>query len=182
MVERMIRAARLDVNLYEEVEANPALTQEAITVVVIIAVLNMIGSIIASFIGPTTIFVAILGGVWALIGFFIWAWLAYFIGTRVFGGTADYGELIRTLGYAYTPNILGVLSFIPCLGVLLGLVGAIWALVAMVVAVRQALDFDTTKAILTVVVGFIVYLIGAFIIAVVFGAGAAILGGLSGGR
>lgn len=180
MVERMIRAARLDVDLYEEVEANPALTQEAITVVVIIAVLNMIGSIIGSFIGPTTIGTAILGGVWALIGFFIWAWLAYFIGTRVFGGTADYGELIRTLGYAYTPNILGVLSFIPCLGALLALAGAIWALVAMVVAVRQALDFDTTKAILTVVVGFIVYLIGAFIVALIFGAGAAVLGGLGG--
>ncbi len=177
MIDRMIRAARLDVDLYEEVEANPALTQEAITVVVIIAVLNTVGSIIGSIIGPATVGMAILGGVWALIGFFIWAWLAYFIGTRLFGGTADYGELIRTLGYAYTPNILGALSFIPCLGAILGLVGAIWALVAMVVAIRQALDFDTTKAILTVVVGFIVYLIGLFIVAFVFGAGAALIGG-----
>ncbi len=162
MIDRMIRAARLDVDLYEEVEANPALTQEAITVVVIIAVLNTIGNIIGSLFLPVPISMAILGGVWSLIGFFIWAWLAYFIGTRLFGGTADYGELIRTLGYAYTPRILGTLSFIPCLGALLSLVGAVWALAAMVVAVRQALDFDTTKAILTVVVGFIVYLFVAF--------------------
>ncbi|MDQ7030474.1 MAG: Yip1 family protein [Ardenticatenia bacterium] len=177
MVERMIRAARLEIEVFEEVEANPALTQEAITVVVVIAVLNTIGSIIASLFGPTTVMAAIVGGVWSLIGFFIWAWLTYFIGTQFFGGTADYGELIRTLGYAYTPNILGAFSFIPCLGALAALVGAIWALVAMVVAVRQALDFDTVKAILTVVVGFIVYLIGAMIVAVIFGVGAAIVGG-----
>jgi hypothetical protein len=86
------------------------------------------------------------------------------------------GELLRTLGYASGPRVLSILTFIPCLGPLAGLVGAIWALVAGVVAVRQALDFDTTKAILTVVIGWLAVFIVAILVSVVLGAGAAGLG------
>lgn len=183
MIQRMIRAAQLDVQLYEEVEADTSLTQEAITVVVLVAALNALGLLIGGLFGGRIGF-AILGalvyGIWAVLGFFVWAWLAYFIGTRVFAGTADVGELIRTLGYAYTPNVLGVFRFIPCLGALIGLAGSIWALVAMVIAIRQALDFDTGKAILTVILGFIVYLVVAFIIAAIFGVSGLVLSGALG--
>ena len=50
--------------------------------------------------------------------------------------------MLRTIGFAYTPNILGIFAFIPCLGRLISLVRAVWALAARVIAVRQALDFD----------------------------------------
>ncbi len=175
MLERMIRAARLEVDLYEEVEANPNLTQEAILVVVVVTLANLLGRLIQALFTPASFGGAIITGVWALIGFFIWAWIAYFVGTRLFGGTADYGELIRTLGYAYTPNILGVFAFIPCLGAIVGLIGSIWALVAMVVAIRQALDFDTTRAIFTVIVGFFVYLFGLMLLAMLVGIPAMLL-------
>ncbi len=169
MWERMMRAARLEVMLYEEVEANPALTQEAVLVVLVVTAANLVGQLVQSLFTSVSVAGAMAAGVWALIGFFIWAWIAYFVGTRLFNGTADYGELIRTLGYAYTPNLLGVFSFIPCLGPLVGLIGSIWALVAMVVAIRQALDFDTTRAILTVIVGFFVYLFGLMLLRMIVG-------------
>jgi len=97
---------------------------------------------------------------------------------NLFHGTADYGELLRTIGYAYSPNVLGFFSFIPILGWLIALVGSIWALVAGVIAVRQALDFDTTKAVLTVVIGWVVMMIVAAIIAGIFGLGAVTMGSL----
>lgn len=172
MWQRMIRAAQLDVQLFEEVEANRELTQEAVLVVALVAVLNAIGTMLSG-----SIVAGLVYGIWAIVGFFIWAWLAYFIGTRLFGGTADVGELIRTLGYAYTPNLLGVFRFIPCIGGLLSLAGSIWALVAMIIAIRQALDFDTGKAILTVIVGFIVYVLAAMIVMSIFGLPALVLSG-----
>ncbi len=172
MVTRMIRAARLDVNLYEEVEANPSLTRQAITVVVIIALLNVIGNMVGMLLDArpvgTAVYVALSNGLWSLVAFFIWAWLTYFVGTRFFNGTADYGELVRTLGYAYTPNILAAVRFIPCIGDLLWVIGALWSLVATTVAIRQALDFTTVKAILTVIVGFIVYVVGLAAIAYIY--------------
>jgi hypothetical protein len=80
------------------------------------------------------------------------------------------------LGYASGPRVLGVLSFIPCVGPLIGLVGAIWALVAGVIAVREALDFDTTKAILTVIIGWVAILVISAIVGTVLGVGAIGLG------
>lgn len=177
MINRMVRAAKLEPNVYEEAEHTPSLQSEAITVVALVAVLSGVGTFLdqVGTVGIGNGLVGLIVGIIvSLIGFFIWAGIAYFIGTRVFGGTADYGELIRTLGYAYSPNALALLIFIPFLGSLLAFIGSIWALVAGVVAIRQALDFDTTKAILTVIVGWIVGIIAAVIIGVLLGIGAGI--------
>jgi len=184
MLNRLIRAARLDVNLYEEVEANTGLTQEAITAVVIIAALSGLGSGLGSLIGGAGVgsfFLALIVGiVMSVVGYFIWAFLTYFIGVNLLKGTADYGELLRTLGYAYGPNVLGLLSFIPVIGPLLRLVGSIWALVCGVVAVRQALDFDTAKAVLTVIIGWVIMIVITIFIVAAVGIGAAGFGGLTG--
>jgi len=189
MTNRVIRAALLDVNLYEEVEADTSLTQEALMVVILVSVLNGIGGFLGGLIGGSIVAALlglIIGVVLGVINYYIWAYVTYLVGTNLFDGTADVGELLRTLGYASGPRALGVLAFIPCLGALIGLAGAIWALVAGVVAVRQALDFDTTKAILTVIVGWVIVLIITAIVAAVFGTifgiGMAGLGALSGGR
>ena len=173
MLERMIRAAKLDATLFQEVEKDQTLTQEALTVVVLVAVVSGIGSFIGNLVfgrGFGGAVLGLVGGViLAIIGYFIWSFLTYFIGVNVFKGTAEYGELLRTIGYAYTPNVLGFFAFIPCLGQIIGLVGAIWALVAGVIAVREALNFDTTKAVLTVVIGWVVMLVLIAIVGSVLG-------------
>ena len=179
MINRVTRAAMLDVNLYEEVEADTSLNQEALIVVILVAVAGGIGSFLAQVfggeIGPAVVslLVTIVLGV---VSYYIWAYVTYFVGTRLFNGTADPGELLRTLGYASGPRVLALLGFIPCLGGLAGLVGAIWALVTGVVAVRQALDFDTTKAVLTCIVGWVIALVISIVVGLVFGVGAFGLG------
>jgi len=180
MINRVVRAAMLDVDLYEEVEADSSLTQEALMVVILVSIASGIGSFLAGVLGGAGIGAAliglIVGVVMGVLGYYIWAYITYFVGTNLFEGTADVGELLRTLGYASGPRVLGVLAFIPCLGPLAGLVGAIWALVAGVIAVRQALDFDTTKAILTVIIGWVIVLIITVVVGAVLGIGAAGLG------
>lgn len=185
MIEKMIRAARLDISLYEEVEHDETATTEAMLVVILVSLLSGLGSGIGALMSGERGFVGfimalIVGAIAALVGWAVMAVLTYFIGTSVFGGTATIGEMLRTLGYAYTPNVLGVLSFIPCLGPLLALVGFIWHLVAIVVAVRQALDFDTTKAVLTCIVGWLVGMIVFALIAATVGGGLALLAALTG--
>jgi hypothetical protein len=179
MINRVVRAAMLDVNLYEEVEADTSLTQEAFIVVILVSIASGIGSFLAGVIGGD-IGAAVIGLIFAVImgvlGYYIWAYITYFVGTNLFGATADVGELLRTLGYASGPRVLGVLAFIPCLGGLASLIGAIWALVAGVIAVRQALDFDTTKAILTVIIGWVIVLVISIVVGAVLGVGAAGLG------
>jgi hypothetical protein len=184
MIQRAIRAARLDKSLYEEVEGNAALTQEAIIFVVIVAAISAFGGFLSSLIGGGGIVGAIVGfivgTIIAVALYFVWAFLNYIIGTNLFKGKAEYSELLRTLGYAYGPNVLGVLAFIPCLGGLAGLVGAIWMAVAGFFAVRQALNVDNTNAILTIVVSFVVYLIILAILATFGIAGGLGLAALSG--
>ena len=188
MVNRMIRAAMLDVNFYEEVEADTTLNQEALMVVILVSIAGGIGAFLGGLISGSIIgaivglIVIVIIGV---INYYIWAYVTHFVGTNLFQGTADVGEMLRTLGYASSPRVLGVLSFIPCIGWLAALVGAVWALVAAIVAVRQALDFDdTVKAIITVIIGwviiFIIQVVLTLIFGTVFGIGMAGLGALSG--
>jgi hypothetical protein len=153
IVDRMRGAAALDVATYEEVENDLNATGQAAIVVVIAAIASGIGNYFHGGSG-------IIGGiVSAILGWLSWAGITYFIGTRFFGGTATWGELLRTLGFAQSPGILMILGLIPVLGGLVRLVVAIWLLVAGIVAIRQALDIDTGKAVLVALCGWLVYFV-----------------------
>ncbi|HEY8476473.1 MAG TPA: YIP1 family protein [Chloroflexota bacterium] len=170
LTDRMIRAARLESSLYEEVERDTDATSQALLVVVIVSVAAGLAAALAQLaLGrPGAAVLGLVGGVvQTLLGWAIWSGLTYVIGANLFGGRATYGELLRTLGFAYAPGVLLILSFIPVLGALIGLVVFIWVVIAGVIAVRQALDFDTGRAILTVVVAFIGYIILAAILAII---------------
>jgi hypothetical protein len=155
LVERMVRAARLDVTLYNEVEHDEATTAEALYVVVLAAVASGLGTLLGSF-GEGRGLVGLASEVLTmLLNWVIWSYVTYFVGTRLFDGTATPAEMLRTLGFAMAPGVLNVLGFIPCVGGLVRVVVLGWMLAAGVVAVREALDFDTGKAIGTVVVGWV---------------------------
>jgi hypothetical protein len=164
ILERMIRAAKLDASLYEEVEKDTTATNQAILVVVIVSIFTGIGGAIGSrTLGlGGLVFGLVAGTIVALIGWFIWSFITYLIGTRVFKGPktkATYGELLRCIGFSYSPGTLRILGFIPIIGGIIIVLALIWSLVAMVIAVRQALDFSTGRAIATCIVGFIVLVI-----------------------
>ncbi len=184
IVDRVIRAAKLDVDLFEEVEADEGLTSQAMAVVVIAAIAGGIGGAIGAIISGGGIggFLTslIVSPIISVVGYLIWAALTYFIGTSLFRGTADYGEMLRAIGYSYGPQVLGILSFIPCVGWIPSLAGSIWSLVAGVIAVRQALDFDTGKAIITCIIGWIVVMILIIILSAIGIGGAMAIGALSG--
>ncbi len=157
---RMIRAAKLDANLYEEVEADKDAMGQAMGVVILSSVAAGIGTI-----GTTGIMGLVLGTVVALAGWFIWAFLTYYIGTRLLAEPqtkSDYGELLRTIGFSSSPGVLRVLGIIPILGNILNFLIGIWMLVAMIIAVRQALDYKSTwRAVAVCLIGWIVQ-IGVF--------------------
>jgi len=154
----MIRAAKMDVNLYEEVEADKGAMGQAMAVVVISSVAAGIGTV-----GTAGVKGLLLGTIVALVGWFIWAFLTYYIGTRLLPEPqtkADYGELLRTIGFSSSPGVLRVLGIIPMLGNILNFICGIWMLVAMVIAVRQALDYKSTwRAVGVCLIGWIVQIV-----------------------
>ena len=178
LVNRMIRAAMLDTSLYEEVEHDQSATSQAMQVVLIVALASGIGGALWKLLtlSPIDAVTGLVGGILvAVLGWLAWALVTYIIGAKIFGGTATYGEMLRTLGFAQSPNVLliftGILGGIPLLGGLLRLALLIWVLLAGLIAIRQALDVGTGKAILTAIIGWIVMAIIVGIVASIFGLG-----------
>jgi hypothetical protein len=161
LTNRMIRAAQLQESLYEEVERDRGATGQAAQVVLIAAVAGAIATLISS---PSArgILAAIVSVILGLIGWVIWSYLTYWVGTTFFKTEQTRvtpGEMLRTIGFSHAPGVLRIFTFIPVLGALIALVVGIWQLVAGVIAVRAAMDFDTGRAIATVVVGWIIQFI-----------------------
>jgi hypothetical protein len=166
----MVRAAKLDVNLYEEVELDTSANGQAFLVVVLVSLATGIGSGIAGSInqgGIWFIWGLLIGLVTSIIGWLAWAFVVYVVGAFIFKGpqtSATWGELVRTIAFSTTPGILRFFSFIPVIGGIISLGASVWALIAGVIAVRQALDFSTGRAIITCIVGWIVYMLIVFLI------------------
>jgi len=153
LVDRAIRAARLEDAVYEEVEHDRDATSQAAVVVIVGALASGIGAL-----GVVGVAGLLVGTVVALVGWAIYAWIAYFVGTRIFATEAtraDGGELARALGFAQAPKVLLVAGVIPVLGGLVGLVVFLWLLATTVVAIRAALDFSTGRAVATAVVAWL---------------------------
>lgn len=168
---RMLRAAKLDVPFYEEVEADQGAMPQAMAVVVLSSLAAGIGSIANLGLGGM-----LLGTLAALGSWYIWAWLTYFIGTRFLAEPqteADLGQLLRTTGFSSSPGLIRVLGIIPGLGPIIFAVASIWMLVAMVIAVRQALDYTSTlRAIGVCVIGWIVQTLILLLLFALLGGGA----------
>jgi hypothetical protein len=167
-INRIIRACKLDVSLYEEVEADQTATIQAASVVVLSSIAAGIGAIS---LGATNFFIAPL---LSLASWYIWAYLIYFIGARLFpekNTEADHGQLLRTIGFSSAPGLIRIFGFTPELMSITFIGSGLWMLVAMVIAVRQALDYESTwRAIGVVVIGFLVQAIVLVMILRIFGA------------
>jgi hypothetical protein len=167
---RIIRAAKLDVALYEEVEADKSSLGQAMGVVILSSIAAGIGSTSAG------ILEMLIGVVVALAGWYIWAYLTYFIGTKLLPEPqtkADHGELLRTIGFSSSPGLIRVLGVVPVMREIVFLIAAIWMLVAMVIAVRQALDYTgTLRAIGVCAIGWIIQAVMFGLLFFVFGGSA----------
>jgi hypothetical protein len=158
MLARVIGVFKLDSKTFEEIEHNTSLTLYAAIIVAVVSLISGVGtglfrgifgqSFVSGFVG------GFIGSIFStFLGWLIWSAITWLVGTKLFNGQADLTEMLRVIGFAYIPLVL---SIIPCIG---SVVGGLWALAAGFVAIRQGLDLDTNKTILTVVVGFIGWLI-----------------------
>jgi len=152
----MIGASKLDPTVYEEVEADSSATRQAMSVVILVALATGIGMFRTGGLIGLVVGIPVSICLWAF-----WAWITYLIGTTIFKTSeteANWGQLARTLGFAQSPGMLKVLGFIPGIGLFFFFIASVWQLVAMVIAVQQALEFTSPwRAVGVVVVGFIPY-------------------------
>jgi len=153
MVDRMVGAAFLNIETYEEVEHDADGTLQAGAVVAMVAVAGAIGA------SPLGVLGAGRAAMAALVGWLVWAGITYVVGDKLLGGTATWGELLRTLGFAQAPGLLLVLGIIPLLGTPITFFVGVWMLAAAFIAIRQALDFGNGKTLATVVLGWVVYMV-----------------------
>lgn len=167
--QRIIRAAKLDATLYEEVEKDTKALPQAMGVVLLSAASAGIGSI--SKIGMGGIFI---GAAIGLIAWYVWAMLTYWIGTKLLPEPqtkADLGELLRTIGFSSSPGIIRILGAIEAFQQLVFSLSAAWMLVAMVIAVKCALDYKSNwRAVGVCLIGWLVQvLLLAFLLTLVGG-------------
>lgn len=169
MITRMINAAKLNIHTYEEIEADKTATLQALLVVIIVAFSTAIGLMMLpesqtstqqQINGPVS-FISFI--ILQIVGWAIWAFITFFVGTKLLRTAeteADWGELARTLGFAQTPGILRIFGFLPFVGSFIFVIASFWSIYAMVIAVRQALDYQSTfRAVGVVLIGFIPYII-----------------------
>ena len=153
-INRITRACKLDVSLYEEVEADKSATLQAAGVVVLSSLAAGVGALS---LGASNFLIAPL---LSLASWFVWAYLVYLIGTKIFPEStteADHGQLLRTIGFSSAPGLIRVFGIIPNLTSIVFITSSLWMLVAMVIAVRQALDYKSTwRAVGVVVTAFLV--------------------------
>jgi hypothetical protein len=161
--QRVIGALKLQVPVYEEVEADTRATGQALAIVVISSVATGLGVSRTSSLAALTA-----GALAALLGWFIWAGLTYVIGVKILPEPqtkSDIGELMRTTGFASSPAVFNLLARLPLIGVFVSFAVSVWMLVAMVIAVRQALDYKSTgRAVGVCLIGWFIYVaVAAFL-------------------
>lgn len=155
---RVYNAAKLNVNTFEEVEHDTTALGQAFWVVVLASVAAGIGSLTE--VGLGGLFV---GTAAALVGWLIWAYITYYLGAKMFpqpSTQTNFREMLRTIGFASSPGIVRILGVIPGLAPLVFFIASIWMLAAMVVAVRQALDYTSTlRAVGVCILGWIIQVV-----------------------
>ena len=155
MISRMLRASMLDAHVYEEVESDSNAIVQAVLIVVVVAVARGVATL-----SVTDNILGIAFGIIAgLLSWAVWAFITYMVGTKLLktGDTeSSWGELARVTGFAQSPGILFLIAVVPVVGTWILPVVSLWQLAAMVVGIRQALDYTSTfRAIGVVLIGFV---------------------------
>ena len=176
MIQRMIGAALFNRQTYEEIEADQGALGQAVGVVLLVTLCGIIGGVIGGLLVGEAIGLGILlgiieGFVFGIVRWAIWVSVMYLVGGKLLR-TSDtetsWSEVGRVVGFAYTPGVLSLFRFVPAIGWLFGLVGGVWQIVAVIVAVRQAMDFESTwRAIGVVVLSAITAIIPLIIVAII---------------
>jgi hypothetical protein len=163
MLARIIGVFKLNAATFEEIEHNTSLTLPAAIIVVLVSLISGVGNGLFNGFIHKSFFSGFLGAlISVLLGWLLWSAVTWFVGTRFFNGEADLGQMLRVIGFAYIPLVL---SIIPCVG---GVIGIIWAIAAGFIAIRQGLDLNDLKSFFTVAVGALFYLVLTAVLNAIF--------------
>ncbi len=171
MLERMLGAAMLNSDTFEDVERDRGATMQAALVVILVSLSGAVGGALS---GDASLLTGIiLGIISGVVWWVLWAAGCWIVGTTILNTpetSADWGELARGIGFAQTPGLLSVLTFIPYIGWIIGVVIFVWRFIAMLMAVRASLDYTSMwRAFFVVLIAFIPVLIVTAIILVILG-------------
>ncbi len=164
-INRIFRAIKIEIDLYEEVEKDKSATIQAGVVVVLSSLAAGVGALQM---GVSNFLIA---PVLSLLGWYVWAYLVYFVGVKLFKDAktnTNHGELLRTIGFSQAPGIIRVLGVTPDLMIVTFIGSGLWILACMVVAVKSALDYDSMwKSFGVVVVAWLLQVFFLFLVIVV---------------
>ena len=164
--KRIYRAIKIDVDLYEEVEKDKSATFQAGAVVVLSSLAAGVGALQ---LGASNF---LLAPVLSLLSWYVWAYVIYFVGVKLFGDPktkSNHGELLRTIGFSSAPGLIRVFGITPDLMTVTFIGSAFWMLACMVVAVKSALDYDSMwKALGVVIVAWLFQAFFLFLVIILF--------------
>jgi|TARA_B110001450_G_scaffold236841_1_gene242599 hypothetical protein len=161
-VNRIFRAIKIDIDLYEEVEKDKKATIQAGAVVILSSLAAGVGALqmgMSNF---------LLAPVMSLLSWYVWAYVIYFVGVKIFGETktkTNHGELLRTIGFSSAPGLIRIFGVTPDLMTVTFIGSAFWMLACMVVAVKSALDYESMWKAFGVVI--IAWLFQAFFLLII---------------
>ena len=166
LFNRIFRAIKIDVELYEEVERDKSATIQAGLVVVLSSMAAGVGALQ---LGASNF---LLAPIFSLISWYVWAYIIYFVGVKLFpekNTKSNHGELLRTIGFSSAPGLLRVFGVTPDLMAVTFIGSAFWMLACMVVGVRAALDYKSLwRALGVVIVAWLFQAILLFTILILF--------------
>jgi len=164
MIERIFRAIRLDSVFYREAADDPTLDMESVLIVILVSVISSLGTLT----GQEGSWLAYIGTVAnsILLGWLLWAVVAWFVGKNVLDGEGSLSGILRGLGYASAPRLLGIFGGLPIIGWIFSLAGGILSLIAGIIAIREGMSVDTGKAIIIALLGALFYIAVSVLIGV----------------
>ena len=165
-INRIFRAIKIDMDLYEEVEKDKSATIQAGMVVVLSSLAAGVGALQM---GVSNFLIA---PILSLLSWYVWAYVIYFVGVKLFGGSktkSDHGELLRTIGFSSAPGLIRIFGITPELMTVTFIGSAFWMLACMVVAVKSALDYDSLwKSLGVVIIAWLFQAFFLFLVIVLF--------------
>jgi len=173
LMDNVRRAVTFDASFYRQAANDERQGQQALQVVLLVAGLSAIGSFLANILGGNffgAFGALILSLAAVVVGYYIWAYAVQWVGARFFQGQGTAPQFLRTLGYAYAPMALGLLSFIPCFGGLVSFAGWIWSIACGFFAVREVHQIDDGKTLITVIIAWIGVALVIGIVSLIFSA------------
>lgn len=190
LTDRIIAAFTFRREAYKEVEKDTTFTQTAWLLVVVVAFLSQLGSSASDNL-VNWVIGAVVGTIFAVIGFAIGAFVINWVGRTVFNADVTFDELVRCLGLAYVWNVVGVVGVLAnfsdalaCLLAPVTFIAWVLGLISWFVATKEALDLEWVQTVVTVILGWLALFVVSLIAGVVLGMlglGVAAVGGLIGG-